>query len=173
MESGDAVLTLANFQKMVAMAEAAEDPRKRNQSQRSDLGKRLGLDVGPPNERAELANGNTAEVRDDLGLLLEPKLYANRKCNLCYGRGIVIKHQPIAAETAKKMIAKDPVNEALIHEKGDRYALRHTETCGCIRRRYTKAYDTLVVELVKAKLATLTGSRFDAGGERRPTVQLV
>lgn len=134
----------------------------------------MNLDVGEPHEKVQLANGNLAEARDALGLVMSPEKYAKKNCNTCYGGGIVVYHTPISAEVAAKAIAENPANEALLHQKEPgKFATRRMEKCGCVERQYWKTFTAFSDALVKEGLATQTGVSFDAYGKRWPIVQLV
>lgn len=145
------------------------------QAKRSELGKMMGLDVGPPSEMVILANGQHAEGRDYLGMALDTRLYAKKKCNTCYGRGTVTMSTPIATATALSLIAENPANEALLHQRElGKYSARSAVMCSCAKHRYRKLHAQFANSLVKSKLATFNGSvRVDKDGHRQDVIELL
>ena len=127
-----------------------------HQEQRSALGKQMGLDVGPPNEKVVLANSRVTNLRDGLGILLDARVYASRKCNTCYGCGVVTATTHVSDADAKKMLAQNPANEALLHEREPgKYDVRTARMCNCSRKRYDKLHDAFLEALHRAGLVEL------------------
>lgn len=113
------------------------------------LGRRLKLDVAKPHQKLiNHATGESYQIRDEVGLLLDPKLYAKRNCNLCGGEGMLRKRLPVNTEQLAKMVESDPSAKNLVHEntkgRGKKVVAKgnyvtHTSTCGCVVSRYKKA----------------------------------
>lgn len=152
-----------------------------NQERRAALGKRLGYDVGVPHDLMKeedgsvkkLPNGNTIEFRDALGLAVDPSLYAKRSCNTCYGRGIVVLHQPIDELTATKMRA-NATAAALLHEHRGKAAVRETERCMCAALGYARAVTKFSDALLKGGLARRVGwVKENANAMARERIELI
>ena len=124
------------------------------------LGKRLGLDVDMPLDTTMLPDGSSAEVRDDLGLLLDPTLYAKKKCPQCHGRGILTTQRPVSNEDAEKMKAK-PETAQWLHTEYRRangvtkvrHVTQETARCPCAVLQYTKAVERFQKALLNEGLA--------------------
>lgn len=145
-----------------------------HQERRSELGKTLKLDVGPPSELVILANGQPAEARDILGMVLDPTRYASRKCGECYGRGMqtVINH--ITDERAKQLIAENPTNETFLNQTSPgKWHEKLVRMCACAQRRYRNAYAQFGALLVKEKLAKTVGVRIEGDGYRTTIYELL
>jgi hypothetical protein len=144
-----------------------------HQNRRSELGKAMGLDVGAPNEMVEL-DGVTQSARDDVGLLLDTKLYAKSSCSTCYGRGIVTVSKPVGTLAARKLIERG--HDRYIHEsKPGKYSERVARMCECARSRYQKLKDKFIDKLVSENLAkTADDPRHeDVHGKVARTVELL
>lgn len=140
---------------------------------RSELGKSMGLDVGPPHELVQLATGDTRECRDALGLLVDPGVYAKRSCDECYGRGVITKHNLVPKREAEKMMAETPGMGALLHESGKGYAIREAERCQCAVLGYAKAFKRYNDALLQQGLAVRRGWTRDNSGIARELIELV
>lgn len=105
------------------------------------------------------------EATDDLGLITAPDAYASRKCKTCNTRGTITLSIPIDEARAKRLIADNPANEALLHQKTPgRYEVRRETMCGCARTRHNKMHSAFGDLLVSLKLATHEGVRFVGTG---------
>lgn len=159
----------------VATEQAAREAKLAvHQERRSALAKTMGLDVGPPNEKVQLANGAVVEGRDDFGLLKDDVRYASKNCNHCYGRGVVVTSVPVAMDRALRLIADNPANEALLHQaKPGKYTARKASMCICAQRRFTKKREEFLKLLVREGLAEVTGVRVDGRGNRSEVIELL
>jgi hypothetical protein len=91
---------------------------------RVEIGATLKLNVGPPKETLRSPEGKPAMmIRDDMGLLIDPKLYAKRRCNSCGGNGVFRIYNAVKIPGAK----------------GKNNMQTEMRTCGCVRRNYGKA----------------------------------
>jgi len=145
-----------------------------HQERRSEIGRRMKLDVGIPGERAILANGQESDVRDYIGMALDPLLYVNRKCNKCLARGTETIVKYLTPAQAKKAIADDPKNELFISEREPgKFEYRELRSCICSKRRYKKAHALFADALVKAELAKWAGVIIDGDGDRMDRVELL
>ncbi len=92
---------------------------------RVDLGAKLRLNVGPPNEYLTDPDGRPAlKVRDHYGLLIDPRLYAKKRCNNCRGNGT---YQITNAIRVRGQVG---------NRGNSKVELR---TCGCVLRGLQKA----------------------------------
>ena len=98
------------------------------------------MDVGEPEEKMLLPNDSRLKIRDDAGLLLDPRLYAKSTCNYCGGNGTVTVRRPIKI---KGVAARSIKNSLQVL----------SETCNCVPTRYQRARRKLLeaVELEQAK----------------------
>lgn len=168
MQTQDTTLT-PNEQGQIATVDIAA-----NQERRSALGREFGLDVGPPNETVTLANAQTVAARDKFGLLLDTRKYASRKCNSCYGRGTVTVVHPVPIAHALKLIAENPANEALLHQRSPgKYETHNATMCACARMRYRKTADAFARVLVQRGLARVAGITVGARGQREEVIELL
>lgn len=128
-EQAEVVVTQEMYDELESAKNARMASVAAHQEQRSELGSRLRLDVGVPNESVVL-DGTTdlTVVRDALGLKLDPMLYAKKDCNHCYGRGTYL----------------------LVTGKDRRTSVQ----CGCSSKRYTTKYTAFADLLVTKGLAT-------------------
>lgn len=155
--------------KVKTSAEEREEVAARlavHQESRSALGKKLGLDVGMPNEMAQLSNGQLTAVRDDLGLLLDTRLYASRKCSDCYARGLQYKIVHVPAHQARQLIADDPRNEMVLTQTAPgKWISRRAEMCWCAKSKHARLHEQFAGLLIKNRLAIrvegMKGSRYD------------
>lgn len=83
--------------------------------------------LGNPLETAVDPNGKLVQVRDDLGLSLDPKEHADPKCGLCGGRGIVVKIAPKPKDGFPDGVAVDEDGHA-----------RFADTCSCVGPTYAR-----------------------------------
>lgn len=150
----EAAADIPNEAEEAAKREAEKQRLAVHQERRSEIGKQFGLDVGTPNETAVLADGKEHAVRDAFGLLMDPTLYASKKCNDCYGRGVVFKVTPLSAQFVKMHLEKQPEDEIYIQQsKPGSYYTRGAQKCACVQRRYDKKRIEFAEALVKADLA--------------------
>lgn len=119
------------------------------------LGAKLRLDVGPPNEKVETPVGRQ-EARDSLGMKLDPKLYARKTCGSCRGEGVLCVRVPVSDKMVAALMARNPDNAALIEKevkrKGGTIVARHNyvreyRTCGCVPRRYESQRKKLIAAI--------------------------
>lgn len=143
-----------------AMASHQESASNR-QTLREEIGNKLGLNVGPPSEKVQLANGSIVDGRDRFGLLVDPIAYANRKCSMCHGRGIVTMVKLLTKEQADKFVAEHPsnANELLEPEPG-KYRTKETAHCGCASTRYKRVQESFCKALYAEGLAIRVNTRY-------------
>lgn len=107
------------------MGEMTTDSPELTDAERIEIGASMRLNVGPINETLKDPEGNPAlKIRDDLGLLIDPKLYVKKHCSNCGGN------------------ATYQVSNA-VRVPGARSSRNNTKTeirtCGCVTPRYQKA----------------------------------
>lgn len=136
-----------------------------HQERRSELGKQLGLDVGPPNEAAMMADAVVRPVRDWLGLPIDPMLYAKKKCNTCYGRGVLTVIEHISLARRAQLIEQDAKNEMFIEEhQPGKYQAKFVRECVCSNNNRAKVQQRFVDALLKEDLAKKVGESLDSRG---------
>lgn len=145
-------------------AQLCQDAKmERHQVDRELIGRRLGLKVRKPSD-VEQHDGKDIVVSDHLGLTYDTSLYASKKCNTCFGRGLIYLVHPIPEDVARKHIEKNPANEALLfRSKNGGWSERSSEKCPCSGRMYRKKHYLFADALVRAKLAVVIGKKHDHG----------
>jgi hypothetical protein len=104
--------------------------------QRIEIGARLKLNVGPPNETLKDPDGRPAlKIRDSFGLLIDPKLYAKKRCYNCGGNGTY------QITNAKRTGNKRSLDTEL-------------RTCACVTSGYQKAQRKLQAAVDEALRAS-------------------
>jgi hypothetical protein len=75
-------------------------------------------------------------VRDEVGLALDPKLYAKRTCKTCGGEGVMHMVVLPTSKDFAKYVGGDASPKAMA-SKGN--VVRTTRTCSCVPPRYERA----------------------------------
>lgn len=128
-----------------------------NQLEREKLGAELGFTICKPNQKAVLANGDEVSVSDEIGLSLDPKAFANRKCKTCNGEGIITTVLPI--DKRNPVLKSKLASEMLTQDKPGKFSVRETSVCVCATVRRTRAQNTLMAAFVARGLATRSVER--------------
>lgn len=96
--------------------------------ERVDIGATMKLNVGPPEETLKTPEGKPAMmIRDDLGLLIDPKLYAKKRCSCCGGNGTFQVSNAVRVRGAKK------------YSRSKQNMQTQLRTCGCVKSNYARA----------------------------------
>jgi hypothetical protein len=145
-----------------------------HQERRSEIGRNLKLNVGPPNEQMFLANTTVVTGRDEVGLLRSTDRYASQKCKQCYGRGLYRVVKPITAAVALTIVKQNPANEAMIHQpEPGKYQLREERHCECSIRSFSAKRKLFVDALVNACLAKVVRLTTNEHGYLHQIVELL
>lgn len=133
---------------------------------RLEIAEGMRLNVGEPNEYAQLPNGENVRLRDDLGLCMDPMTYASKNCSTCSGRGTYVQRVHVPNHIVLKMVAQNAANEALFEKdmknNAMRYFQRVMKPCGCAHRRYSQRRDEFGKAIVAAGLAERVQSNENA-----------
>ena len=99
------------------------------------------LALGVPNETAR-HGALEVQLRDDLGLSLDPRVHAKRQCTTCHGRGVFVLSRRMAPEELEKLTAADPASAAQVVAANNWF--RAQSVCGCVESRYKRARATVL-----------------------------
>lgn len=97
------------------------------------------------------------ELTDDYGLMQDPRLYADKDCLNCYGRGVVEHHRRMTPEDARRRLetgvfrwteadsglkdasGKPVFSDRVCREMAAGKWVDVSSTCGCASREYERA----------------------------------
>lgn len=111
------------------------------------------ITLGPPNEK-QIVGSAEVQVRDDLGLPLDPMMYADPCCRECYGRGVTtrVRHlnQADTLQLMRKQAEARGENPELITDEqvaiGGDNTLKTMISCGCAAKGYRRERERVLAQ---------------------------